>query len=87
MRETESKFLEYPGNSELFKKQEEATSAITSEEPTEIADKTIEKAASKKRKQSVADEWKRKREVNRNRYVQLRCEFEEIYFKDLSRFP
>ena len=45
-----------PGNSELFKKQEEATSAITSEEPTEIADKTIEKAASKKRKQSVADE-------------------------------
>ena len=56
MRETESKFLEDPGNSELFKKQEEATSAITSEEPTEIADKTIEKAASKKRKQSVADE-------------------------------
>lgn len=56
MRETESKFLEDPGNSELFKKQEEATSAITSEEPTEIAYKTIEKAASKKRKQSVADE-------------------------------
>lgn len=56
MRETESKFLEDPGNSELFKKQEETTSAITSEEPTEIADKTIEKAASKKRKQSVADE-------------------------------